>query len=292
LANFDYALLARKMRTRILFAEVSSQNPHHSRFHRITMKFFSLTILLAFAARTVRSLDSWAVIEPLGGLTTAPTTYTEMLRNQAPDSELRKGVSNGAAKGTVKGTSKSAAKGAVKGPKQKQSKAKGTNKGMSKGKNGGKGMKKSSKDVKGMGMNKGGKKGKDGGGAIERKCADNQNNLRFVIFPDRENPIAADVDGPAVGFVLLFDGDFIGFQTQSLLILAAGVIAQGQDSFVFFEPEGDEIVGSIAVAFGNNIPVVTGGTGIFLGADGSPEFSRDNELDKFQLLFDICVTSA
>lgn len=209
---------------------------------------------------------------------TAPTTnLAEMVmeRNQASgtNSQLRKGDSS-----------------VSKGSNQKKGKAKG----MKSGKIDKKGMGMNKSGVKGMGMNKGGKGNGsgNGGGVVERKCAVGQNNLVFTIFPDRENLIVMDVQAPAAGFILVFDGDFIGIQTQTLLILAGGVIAQGQDSFVFFDPTGgDEVVGSIAVAFGNNIPVITGGTGIFLGADGAPVLSQDNESEVLQLLFDICVSA-
>jgi hypothetical protein len=266
------------------------------------MKFFPLTILLAFAVRSARSDVSWAV--PVDGLVTAQTSLADMVKQrnaQATDTQqlLRQGDKGaGAVKGSV-----------PKGSASKQSKVKGTKNGkedskgmgmMNKGKNDVKGMKKSSKDVKGMGMNKGGgmskgggkKKGNEGGGPVApRRCADNQNNLVFTIFPDRENPIAEDVQAPALGFIFVFDGDFIGIQTQTILVLANGVIANGQDSFVFFEPDGEEAAGSIAVSFGNNIPVITGGTGLFLGADGAPVVSTDNEFGVTQLSFDICVTA-
>jgi hypothetical protein len=255
------------------------------------MKFFSLTILLAFTTRSARSVDSWAYTEALDVQVTAPTNLADMMmeRNaQPPGSQLRKGDKGaGAVKGSVS-----------KGPASKQSKVKGAKNGkedgkgvMNKGMN--KGMNKSSKDVKGMGMNKGGvnNKGNQGGDAVARKCADNESNLVFTIFPDRENPIADDFQAPAAGVVFVFDGDFIGVQTQTLLILAGGLIAQGQDSFVFFDPEGNEIVGSIAVAFGNNIPVLTGGTGIFLGAEGAIVGNADNEFGLFQIAFDICVNA-
>jgi hypothetical protein len=258
------------------------------------MKFFSLTILLAFGARSAQAEVSWAV----DGLVTAPTSLADMVmqRNaQAPDTQLRKG-DKGAVKGSVpKGPASKQSKG-VKGMKNGKEESKGMGM-MNKGKNGvkGMGMNKGAKDVKGMGMNKGGgkNKGNNGGGSpvAPRRCADNQNNLVFTIFPDRENPIAMDVQAPAAGFILVFDGDFIGIQTQTVLVLAGGVIANGQDSIVFFEPNGEEIIGSIAIAFGNNIPVITGGTGLFLGADGAPVVSADNEFGVIQLLFDICVSA-
>jgi hypothetical protein len=241
----------------------------------INMKFISLTILLAFATRSVLSEHSWVCTELMGGTMAPTTTYADMVmvRNQAPDSELRKG-NTGAVKNAVKGAAKAASKGAVsKGSKQV------------------KGMKKGNKKVKGA--KKGGKKGNEGGVIVERKCAANQNNLSFTIFPDRQNPLAIDINGAAAGVALFFNGDFFGFQTQTLLILADGLIAQGQDSFVFFDTNnlnGDP-VGSIAVLIGNGLPVIAGGTGIFLGADGEPVVSADNELGQLQLVFDICVSA-
>lgn len=193
------------------------------------------------------------------------TTYADMVQLRK-GIELRKGN-----KGAVKGATVS------KGPPQKQSQVKG--------------MKKGIKYVKGA--KKGGKKGNEGG-VVERKCAANQINLSFIVFPDRQNPLAEDFDNfPAAGLVFFFNGDFFGFQTQTVLILADGVIAQGQDSFEFFDPEdlNGESVGSIAVQFGNGFPVITGGTGIFLGADGEPLINTDNELEEIQLVFDICVSA-
>jgi hypothetical protein len=228
------------------------------------MKFFSLTILLAFATRTVLSEGrSSAHTEFIGGTMAPTTTYADMMmqRNQAPDSELRKGYT-GTTKNAVKdselrkgytGTTKNAVKGA-------------------------------------KGAKKGGNEGNVGGVIGEGKCATNQNNLSFVIFPDFENPVVTDFQSlPAAGVVFVFDGDFSGFQSQTFLFLAEGLIAQGQDSYVFFNPEQTEIVGSIAVLFGSGISVIAGGTGIFLGADGELVINNDNELGQDQVVFDICV---
>lgn len=237
------------------------------------MNLFSITILLAFAARSVLSEVSWACTECVEVAPSSTANFKDMVmeRSKAPNRSL--GESKGA-KGAGKGASK------------------GSSKGMQK--NGKKGMQKGGKKGMQMGMQKGGKKASKKGDAVVPvpvgKCAANQNNLLFAIMPDRENPLTADIDGPAAGIVLFFEGDFIGFQTQTILILAGGIIAQGQDSFVFFDLATEEIVGSIAVQFGNNLPVITGGTGIFLGADGTPQIGLD-ELGVPQLLFDICVSA-
>jgi hypothetical protein len=236
------------------------------------MKFYSLAILLAFAARSVRSDEPWActacsdmLADPIMTLADMSTADMVALRTKGPARHLKKG-----AKGTAKGAAKAA-------------------KGM--GSKGSKGAKKgSNKAVKGA--KKGGNKSKGGGGiASVGRCPAGQRNLSFVVFPDREEPLAADTNGANVGFVIFFDGDFIGIQSQSLLILAEGLIVQGQDSLVFFDPETEEQVGSIAVLFGNGIPIIAGGTGIFLGADGSPQTNRDNEFQLIQIVFDICVSA-
>jgi hypothetical protein len=238
------------------------------------MKLFSLAIFLAFVARSVLSEVSWACNELMGD-TVTPTNYVDMMvmkRSEASDSEPPAGEARKGVKGAL--------------PKGfKQSKLKGSKKG-----NNGKGAKKGGKKGKKRG-NKG-KKGNTGGPVVERKCSIAQKSLSFVVFPDRENPLLFDVDAPAAGIVFfLFGDDFIGFQTQTLIVLAGGAIMQGQDTFEFFDVDSEELVGAITTQFGNGIPIITGGTGIFLGAVGEPVISTDNEFDAFQLLFDICVSA-
>lgn len=238
------------------------------------MKLFSLAIFLAFVARSVLSEVSWACNELMGD-TVTPTNYVDMMvmkRSEASDSEPPAGEARKGVKGAL--------------PKGfKQSKLKGSKKG-----NYGKGAKKGGKKNK-----KGGKKGNTGdtgGPVVERKCSIAQNSLSFTLLPDTENVIG-DINGPAIGLLIFFGGDdFVGLQTQTILFLAGGAIATGQDSFEFFVIEGEELVGvgTITTQFGNGLPVITGGTGIFLGAVGGPVLSTDND-GNVQLLFDICVNA-
>jgi hypothetical protein len=254
------------------------------------MKLFSLAIFLAFVARSVLSDVSWARTDlVMDDTAVTPSSYEDMMvmkRGEAPGDrelttdEVRKGVKAAVAKGSgAKG-------GGVKGAKGfKQSKLKGSKKG-----NYGKGAKKGGKKNK-----KGGKKGNTGdtgGPVVERKCSIAQNSLSFTLLPDTENVIG-DINGPAIGLLIFFGGDdFVGLQTQTILFLAGGAIATGQDSFEFFVIEGEELVGvgTITTQFGNGLPVITGGTGIFLGAVGGPVLSTDND-GNVQLLFDICVNA-
>jgi hypothetical protein len=241
------------------------------------MKFFSITVLLAFATRSVRSEElSWACTGLMAdSAMTTPSTSMSALdmvkaRTKLPVRHLKKSSKGSkGSKGTAKGAAK-ASKGM--GPKAPKGAKKGGNKAV-------KGAKKGNKS--------------NGGGDVAsgNRCPVGQENLSFVIFPDQDEPLAVEVNGPQAGLVFFFEGDFIGIQTQSLLFLAEGLIVQGQDSFVFFDAVTEDDVGSIAVLFGNGIPVIAGGTGIFLGADGSPQMSRDNEGQLIQFLFNICVSA-
>jgi hypothetical protein len=70
------------------------------------------------------------------------------------------------------------------------------------------------------------------------------------------------------------------------------LLLRAKISFVFFDT-GIQMgfIDPLLQLFGNGIPVIAGGTGIFLYADLWAPVINANELGEIQLVFDICVSA-